>query len=170
MIRADDGSFYVFGSHLAAARSTDLMNWQYVANGVDATNPLYSTIPLDGTQWTGVPGSWAADVIKLKNGKYLFLLQLLRRPAHRRMQRAALVSRRRGFRSHRRSVRRPGNFPALGHDGRGDRGGIRAPKASRATTRAFIRTPSTRMFSTTRRQAVDDLRLVFRRHFHPANG
>lgn len=72
VIRADDGSFYVFGSHLAAARSTDLMNWQYVANGVDATNPLYSTIPAAGTQWTGVPGSWAADVIKLKNGKYHF--------------------------------------------------------------------------------------------------
>jgi arabinan endo-1,5-alpha-L-arabinosidase len=72
VIRADDGSFYVFGSHLAAARSTDLMNWQYVANGVDAANPLYSTIPAAGTQWTGVPGSWAADVIKLKNGRYYF--------------------------------------------------------------------------------------------------
>jgi arabinan endo-1,5-alpha-L-arabinosidase len=72
VIRDDDGTFYVFGSHLAAARSTDLMNWQYIANGVDATNPLWSTIPLDGTQWTGIPGSWAADVIKLKDGKYHF--------------------------------------------------------------------------------------------------
>jgi arabinan endo-1,5-alpha-L-arabinosidase len=72
VIRADDGSFYVFGSHLAAARSTDLMNWQYIANGVDAANPLWSTIPLAGTQWTGIPGSWAADVIKLKDGKYRF--------------------------------------------------------------------------------------------------
>ncbi|MBM0105487.1 family 43 glycosylhydrolase [Steroidobacter sp. S1-65] len=72
VIRADDGSFYVFGSHLAAARSTDLMNWQYVANGVDPTNPLYSTIPAAGNEWTGAPGSWAADVIKLKNGKYHF--------------------------------------------------------------------------------------------------
>src|SRR3990170_4579345 len=70
VIRGDDGSYYVFGSHLAAARTTDLMNWQFVANGVDSTNPLYSTIPLDGTQWTGVPGSWAADVIKFKDGKY----------------------------------------------------------------------------------------------------
>lgn len=72
VIRGDDGSFYVFGSHLAAARTTDLMNWQFVANGVDSTNALYSTIPLDGTQWTGVPGSWAADVIKFKDGKYRF--------------------------------------------------------------------------------------------------
>lgn len=72
VIRDDDGTFYVFGSHLAAARSTDLMNWQYIANGVDASNPLWSTIPLEGNQWTGIPGSWAADVIKLKDGKYHF--------------------------------------------------------------------------------------------------
>lgn len=72
VIRADDGSFHVFGSHLAAARSTDLMNWQFTANGVDPINPLYSTIPAAGTEWTGAPGSWAADVIKLKNGKYHF--------------------------------------------------------------------------------------------------
>jgi arabinan endo-1,5-alpha-L-arabinosidase len=72
VIRADDGSFYVFGSHLAAARSTDLMGWQFVANGVDASNPLWSTIPADGNTWTGIPGSWAADVIKLKNGKFYF--------------------------------------------------------------------------------------------------
>jgi arabinan endo-1,5-alpha-L-arabinosidase len=72
VIRTDDGTFYVFGSHLAAARSTDLMQWDYVANGLDAANPLWSTIPLEGNQWTGIPGSWAADVIKLKDGKFHF--------------------------------------------------------------------------------------------------
>jgi len=72
VLRADDGSFYVFGSHLAAARSSDLMNWQHVANNVEPNNPLYSTIPADGNTWTGTPGSWAADVIKLKNGKFYF--------------------------------------------------------------------------------------------------
>src|SRR3569833_712848 len=72
VIRADDGSYYVFGSHLAAARSTDLMSWRYIANGVDASNPLWSTIPPEGTAWTGIPGSWAPSVIKLKNGQYNF--------------------------------------------------------------------------------------------------
>ena len=72
VIRDDDGTFYVFGSHLAAARSTDLMNWQFVANGLDASNPLWSTIPTEGNEWTGAPGSWAADVIKFKDGKYRF--------------------------------------------------------------------------------------------------
>jgi arabinan endo-1,5-alpha-L-arabinosidase len=72
VIRDTDGTFYVFGSHLAAARSSDLMNWQYIANGLDAGNPLWSTIPQEGNQWTGIPGSWAADVIKLADGKYHF--------------------------------------------------------------------------------------------------
>src|SRR5882672_4532448 len=63
VIRADDGTYYVFGTHLAAARSTDLMNWQYIANGVDPANPLYSTIPAAGTAWTGIPGSWAAGIV-----------------------------------------------------------------------------------------------------------
>jgi hypothetical protein len=53
VIRDDDGTFYVFGSHLDAARSTDLMRWDYIANGLNAANPLWSTSPLDGTQWTG---------------------------------------------------------------------------------------------------------------------
>lgn len=72
VIRAGDGSYYVFGSHLAAARSTNLMNWQFIANGVDSANPLWSTIPAAGNQWTGAAGSWAADVIKLNDGKYYF--------------------------------------------------------------------------------------------------
>lgn len=72
VIRDTDGSYYVFGSHLAAARSTDLMNWQFIANGVDSSNPLWSTIPADGTQWTGIAGSWAPDVIRLKDGRYYF--------------------------------------------------------------------------------------------------
>jgi arabinan endo-1,5-alpha-L-arabinosidase len=72
VIRTNDGAFHVFGSHLAAARSTDLMRWDFTANGVEPGNPLWSTIPLDGNAWTGRPGSWAADVIQLANGRFYF--------------------------------------------------------------------------------------------------
>lgn len=72
VIRDTDGTFYVFGSHLASARSTDLMNWESVTDGVDPANPLWSTIPADGTAWTGIPGSWAADVIRFNDGRYGF--------------------------------------------------------------------------------------------------
>ena len=30
VVRGDDGSYYIFGSHLAVAKSDDLMNWTYV--------------------------------------------------------------------------------------------------------------------------------------------
>lgn len=75
IIKADDGTFYVFGSHLSVAKSTDLMKWTRVAEGVDNVNPLFNTFSsqiADGIAWTGETGSWAADVIKLKDGKYYF--------------------------------------------------------------------------------------------------
>ena len=41
------GEFYVFGSHLAAARTTDLMNWTLVADGVSNTNPLIPNVTIE---------------------------------------------------------------------------------------------------------------------------
>ena len=170
VIRADDGSFYVFGSHLAAARSTDLMNWQYIANGVDAANPLWSTIPLEGTQWTGIPGSWAADVIKLKDGKYRFYYNFCGIPPAGAMHRAALVSRRRRLGSHRRAVHRPGHLPALRHDARGNRRGLRPRGVTSYDARIHAEHHRPRRVLRRRRQVVDGLRLVLGRHFHPRNG
>lgn len=76
IIKAADGTFYVFGSHLSVAKSTDLMSWTRVAEGVDDVNPLFNTFSsqiADGIDWVGgYKGSWAADVIQLKDGKYYF--------------------------------------------------------------------------------------------------
>ena len=106
-------SYYVFGSHLAAAKSTDLMNWQYVtrtepeldadgnpvldadgnpvtntrvANDATDANPLFDTMSsqmAEGFAWTGtdVKGSWAADVIELKDGKFYFYYDFCNNPA-----------------------------------------------------------------------------------------
>lgn len=70
VIRDDDGTFYVFGSHLDAAKSTDLMTWERVAGGgVNDANPLFNTYASEiseGLEWVGGhQGSWASDVIKL---------------------------------------------------------------------------------------------------------
>lgn len=70
-----DGTYYVFGSHLAAAKSTDLMNWTKIADGVDAANPLFSNVltALAPTfAWSQVNGLWAADVARLGDGKFYF--------------------------------------------------------------------------------------------------
>jgi arabinan endo-1,5-alpha-L-arabinosidase len=67
--------FYVFGSHLAAAKSTDLMNWTLVADGVTNANPLFSNV-LTALQptfaWSQVNDLWAPDVVKLADGKFYF--------------------------------------------------------------------------------------------------
>ena len=65
--------FYVFGSHLAAAKTTDLMNWTLVADGVTNANPLIPnvTTELQTTfAWSQVTDLWAPDVVKLADGKF----------------------------------------------------------------------------------------------------
>jgi arabinan endo-1,5-alpha-L-arabinosidase len=69
------GDYFVFGSHLAAARSSDLMNWTLVAEGVDNANPLFTNV-LTALQetfaWSQVNALWAADVARLGDGRYYF--------------------------------------------------------------------------------------------------
>lgn len=68
-----NGTWYVFGSHLAAAKSSDLLNWQLVASGVDNNNPLFTNVltTLAPTfAWSQVNGLWAADVAQLPDGRF----------------------------------------------------------------------------------------------------
>lgn len=72
-----DGTYYIFGSHMTCAKSTDLLNWKKVADGYSSSNPVYgqiydvaeeafaysgssdSLIPTDD----GTTHVWAPDVI-----------------------------------------------------------------------------------------------------------
>ena len=68
-----DGAAYIFGSHLAAARSTDLMNWTRLADGVNNANPLFSNVTTalaDTFAWAQVTDLWAPDVARLADGKF----------------------------------------------------------------------------------------------------
>jgi len=68
-----DGSYYVFGSHLAAAKTTDLMNWTKLADGVNDANPLFNKVTTalaDTFAWSTVTDLWAPDVARLDDGKY----------------------------------------------------------------------------------------------------
>ncbi len=80
-----DGSFYIFGSHMSAAKSTDMMNWEMVADGYSKTNPVYGQIydvkeeafRYSGDKTSIIPTDdgkthvWAPDVIFNKTtGKY----------------------------------------------------------------------------------------------------
>ena len=71
------GTYYVFGSHLAAAKSTDLMKWQQMTDSVSATNSLFLngaknvfTELAETFSWAQSNTLWAPDVIRLADGKY----------------------------------------------------------------------------------------------------
>jgi arabinan endo-1,5-alpha-L-arabinosidase len=71
------GTFYVFGSHLASAKSTDLKNWQQMTSSVSATNPLFLngasnvyTELAETFAWSQSTTLWAPDVRQLADGKF----------------------------------------------------------------------------------------------------
>ncbi len=76
VIKSGD-TYYVFGSHLASAKSKDLMKWQQLTSSVSATNPLFLngannvfTELAETFSWAQSDTLWAADVIRLADGKY----------------------------------------------------------------------------------------------------
>ncbi len=61
-------TFYIFGSHLAAAKSKDLMNWDTIATGVANGNVLIPNVKeelKEALDWAQTDTLWAADVIQL---------------------------------------------------------------------------------------------------------
>lgn len=72
VIRVGD-AHYVFGSHLAAAKTGDLLQWELVADGVNANNPLFDNVVEELEEifdWSGAVGLWANDVIQLRDGRF----------------------------------------------------------------------------------------------------
>ena len=70
-----DHSYYVFGSHLAAAKSKDWMQWDLVASGVSPQNPLFENVVTELQEtftWAQTTTLWAADVIQLRDGRFYF--------------------------------------------------------------------------------------------------
>ncbi len=69
----DGDTFYIFGSHLSSAKSTDLMNWERVSDGVTASNPLFDNVIEELAEtlaWAETDTLWATDVIQLQDGRY----------------------------------------------------------------------------------------------------
>jgi arabinan endo-1,5-alpha-L-arabinosidase len=72
VIRAN-GQYYVFGSHLAAAKTPDLMHWTKIAEGVNPANPLIPDVAnqlAETFAWAQTSTLWAPDVIRMDDGKY----------------------------------------------------------------------------------------------------
>ena len=71
MIIKENGRFYVFGSHLAAAKSEDLIEWKQVSGDWDASNPIIPN-PEEELQETlawpepDAESTWAKSPIKIR--------------------------------------------------------------------------------------------------------
>jgi len=68
-----DETYYVFGSHLAAAKSNDLMKWSLIDSGVIDGNVLIPNVMeelKETLDWAESDTLWAADVIQLADGKF----------------------------------------------------------------------------------------------------
>ncbi|MFC1695001.1 glycoside hydrolase family 43 protein [Pseudomonadota bacterium] len=76
-----DGSYYIFGSHLATAKTTNLMNWELIADGVNEDNPLFVNVveELAATfEWSDAVDLWANEVIRLADGRFYMYHNLSR--------------------------------------------------------------------------------------------
>lgn len=72
VIKAGD-TFYVFGSHLAVAKSKDLMSWEQLNSSVYEGNPIIPNVLTEmseGLAWAETETFWAGDVIQLPDGKF----------------------------------------------------------------------------------------------------
>ena len=73
VIRAEDGTFYIYGSHMAAAKSTDLIQWTMISRDAKAGCTLVENVQeqmKEALSWAQTETFWAPDVQKLKDGRY----------------------------------------------------------------------------------------------------
>ncbi len=69
----EDGSYYIFGSHLAGAKSLDFMNWDIIGSGVTKSNPIIPDARnemKEAFDWAKTDTFWAPDVIQLEDGRF----------------------------------------------------------------------------------------------------
>lgn len=69
------GRFYVFGSHLAAAESGDLIRWTLIDTGVKADSKLIPNAPVEMAEaltWGQSDTFWAGVVHQMPSGKFHF--------------------------------------------------------------------------------------------------
>lgn len=74
-----NGVYYIIGSHLAAAKTIDLMQWQQISTSVSNTNPLIPNVFEEMRQafeWAQTDTFWAGDIIQGNNGKYYMYYNL----------------------------------------------------------------------------------------------
>ena len=73
IIRAEDGTFYIFGSHMAAAKSSDLIQWKMISTDAGRGCTLVENVQeqmKEALQYAQTTTFWAPDVQRLNDGRY----------------------------------------------------------------------------------------------------
>lgn len=73
IILADDGNYYVFGSHMQAAKSADLMEWRMISRDAESGCKLVDNVHEEMREamlYAKTYTFWAPDVVRLNDGKY----------------------------------------------------------------------------------------------------
>lgn len=94
VILAED-EYWVFGSHLASAKSEDLVSWeQHTGDLVDLENPLFDDVTeelSETLEWAQSDTLWAADVTQLADGRYYMYYNACRGDSPRSAMGAAVA-------------------------------------------------------------------------------
>ncbi len=70
-----DGIYYIFGSHLSAAKSTDMQNWEMmtsVQNAYSKNNPVYTDMNNLGTEEFAFTGNGASEIPTDDKGTHIW--------------------------------------------------------------------------------------------------
>lgn len=68
-----NGTYYIIGSHLASAKTNDLMQWQQISTSVSNSNPLIPNVYQElkeSFDWAQTDTMWAGDIAQLQDGKF----------------------------------------------------------------------------------------------------
>lgn len=74
VIKVND-TYYVFGSHLASAKTEDLMQWTQISTTAQTGNKLIPNVKeemSEALKWAQTNTFWAPDVIRLNDGRYYY--------------------------------------------------------------------------------------------------
>ncbi len=121
MVVESGGDFYVFGSHLAAAKSRDLMAWSLIGAGVRDDNPVIPNVTREmkeALEWGQTNTFWAGSVIRLTDGKYRYYYSVCKGDSPRSAIGLATADRVDGPYRHVAILLRSGMWGQPGEDGR----------------------------------------------------
>ena len=74
VVRADDGTYYIFGSHMAAAKSDDLVSWTMISTDANVGCTLVENVQeqmKEALTWAKADTFWAPDVQRLRDGRWV---------------------------------------------------------------------------------------------------